>query len=63
MFYWLDSLTQCLPLFFHRVWVPLFFHRVWFRTPPPLLFLTFYVHLINWTDGLTGWLDTVSRPT
>jgi hypothetical protein len=26
-------------------------------------FLTFYVDLIKWVDGLTGWPGTVSRPT
>jgi hypothetical protein len=26
-------------------------------------FLTFYADLIKWVDGLTGWPDTVSRPT
>jgi hypothetical protein len=26
-------------------------------------FLTFYADLIKWIDGLTGWPDTVSRPS
>jgi hypothetical protein len=55
MLYLLDDFTQCLPTFFHRVWV---------QTPPPAqLFLTFYTDLTKWLDWLTGRPGTVSRPT
>ena len=55
MFYWLDSFTQCLSPFFHQgmSFKPHLLHR----------FLTFYVDLIKWINGLTSWPDTVSRPT
>jgi hypothetical protein len=49
MFYWLDSFTQCLPPFFHQG-----------MSSNPTIFC--YVDLIKWIDGLTDWLDTVSRP-
>jgi hypothetical protein len=56
MFYKLDSFTQCL--------LP-FFDLLGHEFEPHLLhhFLTFYADLIKWTDGLTGWHDTVSMPT
>jgi hypothetical protein len=53
MFYWLDSFIQCLPPFFHQGMG---------SNPSPAPFLTFYVVLIKWIDGLTGWSDTISRP-
>jgi hypothetical protein len=34
----------------------------WFETHLLNRFLTFYVDLIKWVDGLTGRPDTVSRP-
>jgi hypothetical protein len=53
MFYSLDSFIECLLPFFHQVWV---------RTPTPAsFFLTFYIDLIKWADGLTGWPGIVSR--
>jgi hypothetical protein len=55
MFYWLDSFTQYSPALLPSG------HGF----EPHLLqrFLTFYADLIKWIDGLTGWPDTVSRPT
>ena len=44
MFCWLDKFTQCLSPFFH--------YRALVRTPPPAPFLTSYVDLIEWADGL-----------
>jgi hypothetical protein len=52
MFYWLDSFTQCLSSFYQGMG-----SNPTFCTA----FLTFYVDLIKWSDGLTGWPDTVSR--
>jgi hypothetical protein len=55
MLYWLGSFTQCLPSFFHQ--------DMGSNTTSCTVFLTFYGDLIKWVDGLTGWPDTVSRPT
>jgi hypothetical protein len=54
MFYWLDHFTQCTALS----------HQGMGSNPTSCsIFLTFYVDLIKWVDGLMGWPDTVSRPT
>jgi hypothetical protein len=54
MFYWLDSFTQCLPPFFHP--------SMGSNPTSSGRCLTFYVDLIKWADGLTGWSGTVNRP-
>jgi hypothetical protein len=51
MFYWLDNFTQCLSPFFHQ--------DMGSNPTSCTIFLIFYVDLIKWTDGLTGWPDTV----
>jgi hypothetical protein len=55
IFYWLDSFTQCLPLFFHQAVGSNL-------TSCTAFFITFYANLTKWPDGLTGWPGTVSMP-
>jgi hypothetical protein len=55
IFYWLDNFILVSPALLPSVhgFEPHLLHR----------FLTFYVDLIKWADGLTSWSGTVSRPT
>jgi hypothetical protein len=55
MFYWLDSFIQLSPILLPsgHEFVSHLLH----------CFLTFYTDLIKWADRLTGWSDTISRPT
>jgi hypothetical protein len=44
MFYWLDNFIQCLP--------PFFYQGVSSTSTSCIVFLTFYVDLTKWPDGL-----------
>jgi hypothetical protein len=54
MFYRLDSFTQYLP--------PFLYQGMGSNYTSCIVFLTFYVDLIKWGNGLTGWPSTVSMP-
>jgi hypothetical protein len=54
MFYWLDSSPS--------VSRPLFHQGMGSNPTFCTVFLTFYIDLIKWIDGLMGWPDIVSRP-
>jgi hypothetical protein len=54
MFCWLDNFTECLSPFFHQ--------GMGLNPTSCTVFLSFYVDLIKWVDGLMGWPNTISRP-